>query len=80
MTPTQVRHRNVQAIVSDESGNLAIGTKVTALSSFSNLMNVFSPPVSIGIMNVGEPTRVGFLKVGTSLRKAMGNVRDRAIR
>ena len=73
-------HRVVQTIVVGNHGSLGIGTQVTTLSAFSDLWNVFSPPVAVEIAGPHESTRNGFVRVGFSLRGAMGTVRGRIAR
>jgi len=67
--------RTVRTIVADDHGALAVGTHVTAVNAFSNLLNVFAPPVTVEIAAPGESTRQGFVRVGSSLRGALGAAR-----
>lgn len=67
--------RTLKTIIVDDHGALEIGTHVTVVNAFSNLLNVFAPPVTVEIAAPGDSTRLGFVRVGSSLRGALGAAR-----
>ena len=72
-----IGRRVVRTMIANHDGGVRIGAKVTAASGFSNLMNLFSPPVLVKGTGPGEITQIGFQKVGRSLASVMKSASER---